>query len=298
VTTGAEPRAALPARIARRAGEYGGFGPAIVLLGGFFAVPLALIVCYSFWQVVDYDVVRSWTLSNYEYLLRVPTYSRTLVATVAIAGIVTAIDLALAFPVAYWLSRYVSDRWQRPLLALMVIPFLSSYLLRIYSWVTILDSNGFANDLLRALGLTDQPVALLYTRASVVVVLVYLYFPFAVLTLHASLRQFDPAQLVAGMDLGASPARAVWSILLPQIRPGITTAAIFVFVPVLGEYLVPQVIGGTSGVMFGNVIAVFFQGGEYTRGAAAALLVTAMVVLLLVVFRRSLELRGTDATHG
>ena len=134
-------------------------------------------------------------------------------------------------------------------------------------------------------------------RSAVIAVLVYMYFPFAVLTLYAPLRNFDMNQLSAAMDLGATRARAIALIMLPQIRPGIATAAIFVFVPVLGEYLVPQLIGGTKAVMYGNITTTFFQGGEYTRGAAAAMLITVVILGLLVTFRRSLELRGTDATN-
>jgi spermidine/putrescine transport system permease protein len=288
----------VPARFAQRVSEYAGFAPAAVLLGLFFGLPLVLIGCYSLWQVVDYEVVREWTFENYDYLFSTGSYSSTLVATFAVSAIVTVLDLVLAFPVAYWLSRYVPDRWQRPLLALMVFPFLASYLLRVYSWAAILDTNGLVNGLLEQAGLVDEPLSLLYTRPSVVVVLVYLYFPFAVLTLYASLRGFDMDQLKAAGDLGASPAKAMGGVLLPQIRPGMTTAAIFVFVPVLGEYLVPQIIGGTGGVMYGNVIATFFQGAQYTRGAAAAMIVTGFIVVLLVVFRRSLELRGPGATRG
>lgn len=285
-------------RGSRRVREYAGFLPAGVLYGVFLGMPLLLIVGYSLWDTVDYEVVRTWTLGNYDYLLTEGGYDRTLLATFWTAGLVTVIDLVLAFPVAYWISTHVPDRWQRPLLALLVVPFLASYLLRVYSWVTILDDNGIVNSALKALGLIEDPVDLLYSRQAVIVVLVYLYFPFAVLTLYSSLRRFDMNQLTAAMDLGASRMRAMRMILLPQIRPGITTATIFVFIPVLGEYLVPQVIGGTAGVMYGNVIATFFQGGQYTRGAAAALLVTSVIVVLLIAFRRSLELRGADVPRG
>jgi spermidine/putrescine transport system permease protein len=288
----------MPRALLKRAGEYAGFAPATILYGVFFGFPLVLIVCYSLWKVVDYEVVHDWTFSNYDYLLGVSVYNRTLLATVWVSAVVTVIDLIVAFPAAYWLSRYVQERWQRPLLGLLVVPFLASYLLRVYAWVTILDDNGLVNSALKTLGLTDQPLSLLYNREAVIVVLVYLYFPFAVLTLYSSLRRFDMAQLTAAMDLGASRMRAIYKVLLPQIRPGITTAAIFVFVPVLGEYLVPQIIGGTDGVMYGNVTATFFQGGEYTRGAAAALIMTAGIVLLLVLFRRSLELRGADVARS
>jgi len=110
-----------------------------------------------------------------------------------------------------------------------------------------------------------------------------------VLTLDASLERFDWDQFKAAMDLGATPRVAITRILLPQIRPGITTAVIFVFIPILGEYLAPQLVGGQRGVMIGNLIVNFFSGAQYTRGAAAALLIAVLIVVLLVVFRRSLE---------
>ncbi len=114
-----------------------------------------------------------------------------------------------------------------------------------------------------------------------VIVLVYLYFPFAALTLYASLERFDWDQLKAAMDLGASAPQAIRRVLLPQIRPGILTAAIFVFIPMLGEYLMPQLVGGTKGVMIGNLITNFFNEAQYTRGAAAALLIAAFIAVLL-----------------
>jgi len=136
----------------------------------------------------------------------------------------------------------------------------------------------------------------LYDRPAVILVLVYLYFPFAALTLYASLERFDWNQFRAAMDLGATPATAVWRILLPQIRPGFTTAVIFVFIPILGEYLTPQLVGGAKGVMIGNLIVNFFQGAQYTRGAAAALLIAGLIVILLAIFRRSLEVEDPYGT--
>src|SRR2546426_452284 len=187
-------------------GEYAGFAPALVLFGVFFLVPLGLIVCYSFWQTVDYNVVHHWTVDNYRYFFSVPTYVSTFWATV---------------------------------------------------WVS---------------------------------------FAAAALTLYASLERFDWNQFRAAMDLGATPGTAMWRILLPQIRPGITTAVIFVFIPILGEYLTPQLVGGAKGVMIGNLIVNFFQGAQYTRGAAAALLIAGLIVILLAIFRRSLEVEDPYGT--
>ena len=209
-------------------------------------------------------------------------------ATLWMSVAATGITLALAFPFSYWLCRYVPRALQKPLLVLVIVPFWTSYLLRMYSWLNILGSRGLINAFLEKLGIIDQPLTLLYTRWSVVVVLVYLYFPFAALTLYSSIDRFDWDQLHAAMDLGASPVKAIRKILVPQIRPGIITAAIFVFIPVLGEYLAPQLIGGPSTPMLGNVIDNFQKEALFARASAIALLIAAFVIVLLILFRKSL----------
>ena len=274
-----------------RLAQYAGFLPALVLFGAFFALPLGLIVAYSFWQTIDYNVVHHWTLDNYRYFFSVSTYIHTMWATVWVSVTATALTIGLAFPFTYWLVRYVRrGALQRLLLVLVILPFWTSYLLRVYSWLNILGDGGAINRFLQWTHLTDHPLSFfLYDRPAVILVLVYLYFPFAVITLYASLERFDWDQFKAAMDLGATPRVAITRILLPQIKPGITTAVIFVFIPILGEYLAPQLVGGAQGVMIGNLIVNFFTGAQYTRGAAAALLIAALIVVLLVVFRRSLE---------
>jgi spermidine/putrescine transport system permease protein len=274
-----------------RIAEYGGLLPAAVLLGGCFGFALVLTVLYSFWQVVDFEVVPDWTLENYRYFFTVDTYVRTFVATLAMVAVATALTLAVAVPFAYWLTRYVSRRWRRRLLIVVVLPFFASYLLRVYAWLGILGQNGAINRFLQTVGVADEPVSiLLFNRPAVVLVLVYLYFPFAVLALYVALEQFDWSQVTAAMDLGATGRVAARRVLLPQIRPGIVTAVIFVSIPMLGEYVTPLLVGGTKGVMIGNLVANFFDTGEYSRGAAAALLIAVFVVAIMVVFRRSLEL--------
>jgi len=295
--------AASPARQGRRPrlghalAEYSGFAPALVLLGLFFLVPLAIIVCYSFWETIDYATVHHWTTDNYHYFFSVTAYVSTMWATLWVAVAATALAIALAFPFAYWLSRYVPKRLRTPLLVLVIVPFWSSYLLRVYSWLTILGEHGVLNRFLQWTGITNHPLGLfLYDRPAVILVLVYLYFPFGALTLYSSIERFDWNQLRAAMDLGASPLTAIFRILVPQIRPGIITAIIFVFIPILGEYLTPQIVGGTGGVMIGNLIVNFFQSAEYTRGAAASLLIALFIVVLLAVFRKSLSSRDAYGT--
>jgi ABC-type spermidine/putrescine transport system permease subunit I len=288
--------AAAPARRARLRkpvtglAAYAGFAPAAVLLGLFFLVPLGIVVCYSFWETIDYATVHVWTLDNYRYFFSVSAYVSTMWATLWVAVLATAIAIGLAFPFAYWLSRYVPQRLRTPLLVLVIVPFWSSYLLRVYSWLTILGEKGVINRFLQWAGITHHPLGVfLYDRPAVILVLVYLYFPFGALTLYSSIERFDWNQLRAAMDLGASPLQAIGRILVPQIRPGIITAVIFVFIPILGEYLTPQIVGGTGGVMIGNLIVNFFQAAEYTRGAAVSLLIAAFIVVLLIIFRKSLS---------
>jgi len=292
VTAAAAPQRRRRIRLGHALSEYSGFAPAVVLLGLFFLVPLGIIVCYSFWETIDYSTVHHWTTGNYSYFFSVGAYVSTMWATVWVSVVATALAIALAFPFAYWLSRYVPKRLRTPLLVLVIVPFWSSYLLRVYSWLTILGEHGVLNRFLQWTGITNHPLGLfLYDRPAVILVLVYLYFPFGALTLYSSIERFDWNQLRAAMDLGASPLTAIFRILVPQIRPGIITAVIFVFIPVLGEYLTPQIVGGTGGVMIGNLIVNFFQSAEYTRGAAASLLIAAFIVLLLAVFRKSLSSR-------
>jgi len=269
--------------------------PVAVYFGLFFVVPFALIVCFSFWVDSNYTVVHHWTIENYRYFASQSVYVHTMWSTLWVALASTAITLGLAFPFSYWLARYVPRGLQKLLLVLVIVPFWTSYLLRVYSWLNILGDNGLINTTLQKLGLIDQPLSLLYHRWTVVVVLVYLYFPFAALTLYSSIDRFDWDQLLAAMDLGASPVTALRRILIPQIRPGITAAVIFVLIPILGEYLAPQIVGGTDGIMIGNQIDEFQKYALYARAASLSLLVAAFIVLLLILFRRSL---GTREAYG
>jgi ABC-type spermidine/putrescine transport system permease subunit I len=272
--------------------QYLGFAPAMVLFGLFFAAPMALIVGYSFWTQEGYKVVSHWTFANYQAVFNTPVYVNTFLVTLWMTAAATALTLAVAFPFAYWLARYVGRRWQRPLLFLVILPFWVSYLLRVTAWTIILGNEGALSRLLGLVGLST-PSWLLYDRPAVIFVLVYLYFPFAALTLFAALERFDWRQMHAAMDLGATHPRAIRKVMLPQIKPGITTAVIFVFIPILGEYLTPELVGGTRGVMIGNLVDNFFQEAQYAEGAAIAILIAAVVVILLLVFRRSLEVGET-----
>ncbi len=290
----AEPGpAGAPVRRARlgplaRLSQYLGFTPAAILFGVFFGAPMVMIVAYSFWTQNGYSIEARWTFANYQTIFSTPVYIDTFLTTLWMTAAATAGTLAIAFPFAYWLARYVRRSLQRPLLFLVIVPFWVSYLLRVTSWTIILGSQGGLAHLLGVFGL-NTPSWFLYDRPAVIFVLMYLYFPYAALTLYSALERFDWRQVRAARDLGATQARALRTVMLPQIRPGITTAVIFVFIPILGEYLTPQLVGGTRGVMIGNLIDNFFEEAQYAQGATVSVLIAAVVVVLLIVFRRSLE---------
>ena len=273
------------------------FIPAGLLLIGLFFVPLGVMLVFSFWQTAaNLDVVPDWTLQNYANFFENATYVRTLLKTLAIGVGVTIVSLIGAFAVAYFLARYVSRRWARIALLIIIVPFWTSYLLRVYSWQAILGEQGALNQVLMGLGLISAPSRLLvYNDIGTFIVLTYVYLPFAILVLYASLERFDYTQLTAAQDLGASPSRAFRYILLPQIRPGLITAAIFVFIPILGEFLTPSMVGGASGLLIANLIQTFFKNALVPQGAALGLLIVAFVTVLLITFRKYLRVEDVYA---
>jgi spermidine/putrescine transport system permease protein len=212
------------------------------------------------------------------------------------AAAVTAGGLATALPFTYFLVRYVSRRWQRIILLAVIIPFWTSYLLRVYAWQAILGERGALNQVLMGLGILDEPSRLfVYNDIAVFIVLVYVYFPFAALALYAALEKFDFNQLHAAQDLGARPDQAFRHILIPQIRSGIITACIFVFIPILGEFLTPTLVGGVQGSLIANLVVNFFRGAQISQGAAFAIVIALFVTALLIIFRKYLRIEDVVA---
>jgi spermidine/putrescine transport system permease protein len=252
---------------------------------------------FSLWSTdANLDIVPVWSLENYQNFFANPAYVRSLVRTMIMGVGVTIACLISAFAVAYFLARYVSRRWARLALLAIIVPFWTSYLLRVYSWQAILGEKGALNQVLMGLGLIDEPTLLFaYNDLGLFIVLVYVYVPFAALVLYASLERFDFTQLTAAQDLGASPVRAFRHVLLPQIRPGLITAAIFVFIPILGEFLTPSMVGGASGLLIANLVATFFKNALIPEGAAVGFMIAAFVLVLLIVFRKYLRVEDVYA---
>jgi len=273
--------------------------PGAIALLVLFIGPMLFMLVFSFWETdLDFNLVPNWNVDNYLRFFTVPTYLRTLAKTLVMASAVTLAGLAAALPFTYFLVRYVSRRWQRLILLAVIVPFWTSYLLRVYAWQAILGERGALNQVLIFLGIIDQPSRLfVYNDIGVFVVLLYVYFPFAALALYASLEKFDFGQLHAAQDLGARPDQAFRHILLPQIRAGIITACIFIFIPILGEFLTPTVVGGVQGTLIANLVVNFFRGAQIAEGAALGIVIALFVTALLVVFRKYLRLEDV-VTRG
>lgn len=280
--------------------DYGRLAPAVpgaIALFLLFLAPMAFMLVFSFWRTdVDFNLVPDWNINNYTKFFTVPTYLRTFLKTMLMAAAVTAAGLAAALPFTYFLVRYVSRRRQRLVLLAVIVPFWTSYLLRVYAWQAILGEKGALNQALQALGILDEPSRLfVYNDVGVFIVLVYVYFPFAALALYAALEKFDFSQLHAAQDLGARPDQAFRHILVPQIRSGIITACIFMFIPILGEFLTPTLVGGVQGSLIANLVVNFFRGAQIAQGAAFAIIIAVFVTGLLVVFRKYLRIEDVVA---
>ncbi len=284
--------------IGARLGRGAPFLPGFAMLVFLFLIPLVIMLAYSLWRTNDnFDLVREWNLNNYLRFFNQPTYLRTLGKTILMGAAVTFACLSVGLTFTYFLVRYVSRRWQRLILLAVIVPFWTSYLLRVYAWQAILGETGALNQFLMATGLIKEPSTLfVYNDLSVFVVVSYVYFPFAVLALYAALEKFDFTQLNAAQDLGARPDQAFRHILLPQIRPGIITACIFVFIPILGEFLTPTLVGGGSGALIANLIVNFTRQAQYPEGAALAIVIATFVTILLIIFRRYLRVEDVVAS--
>jgi spermidine/putrescine transport system permease protein len=268
-----------------------GFIPISVLLLVFFLAPMIVMVLYSLWTMEGFNVVPIWTLEHYIRFFTAGLYLNVLLKTFSISLVVTSLALLFGYPFAFVLVRYVGKRWQVPLLLLVIIPFWTSYLLRVYAWMGILGRKGLINELLMFLGLIKEPLSfLLYNNFSVTLVFLYLYLPFAIITLYASIEKFDFTQISAAMDLGAPPWRAFVEIMLPQTKQGVITAFLFIFIPMLGEYIAPKLVGGTTGTMMAILIVNLFRGFQLPAGAAVALSIAVLITIILIIFRRYLRI--------
>ena len=218
----------------------------------FFIVPIAIILLYSFMEkALHGGVVYKFSLEAYDAIFN-PVFAKVAFTTLWISVLATLITILIALPCAYYMAR---SRRKTLMLFLVIIPFWTNFLIRIYAWIAILGNSGFLNNFILGLGLRETYIQFLYTQYTVVMVLVYSYLPYAILPLYSTIEKFDFSLLEAARDLGASHFQALRKVLLPNIRAGIVTAVLFTFIPTFGAYAVPQLVGGHDSFMLGNIIA-------------------------------------------
>jgi len=262
--------------------------PPLLWVAVFLLIPYAILFCYSFWQVSPLQViVHNWTLANYKKLLTEPTYLQVLFRSMRIAGAVTALALLLGYPLAYFLS-FRATRRKDLFYQLVIIPLWVSYLVRGYAWKTILGSDGVLNGFLQYLHITNHPVEFfLYSPFAVILTLTHIYTPFTFLPIYASLEHIPRNLIEASQDLGASPARTFWRVILPLSLPGVLAGATFAFVLTLGDFLAPLLVGGPSGIMISNIVVTLFGAAyDWPLGAAISLCMLVLVVALLFLVER------------
>ncbi|MFN3460118.1 MAG: ABC transporter permease [Oceanibaculum sp.] len=236
------------------------------------AVPLALMVAYSFWSQSYVTLDTSFTLKNYQDVFTREIYRILFLRSVAISAMVTLITVLLAYPIAYFVAFDVK-RHKLLWLILLTLPFWTSYLLRVFSWKVILGYNGVINSGLMSLGLISEPLQfLLYNPFAVVVTLAHAWAAFAILPIYVSLEKIDRTLLEAATDLGDGPVRRFFRVTLPLSMPGVIAASVLIFIPTVGDYVTPTLVGGTGGVMIANIIqAQFGRANNWPLGSALAI---------------------------
>lgn len=260
--------------------------PAIIWLGLFFLVPLISVLIVSFLSRGRGGAgVLPFTLANYERVLSV--FSGVLLDSVWIAFITTIFCLLIGYPLAFWIATR-RNAWVRQIALFMIIlPFWTNFLVRTYALQTILGREGTINSFLGSLGAISEPIPLLNTTFAVLIGLIYGYLPFMVLPIYATVERFEFRMVEAAHDLGANDWSAFWRIVLPLTLPGVIAGFILVFIPTIGAFVTPDLLGGTQGIMIGNLINQQFKGqGNQPLGSALSMVLMAMVMIALLVYVR------------
>jgi putrescine transport system permease protein len=273
-------------------------------LAAFFLLPFLIVLKISFSQtaiaqppyVPVLDLAAGWeglkaffaalSLDSYATMLSDSLYAWSYWKSIQVAAISTAILLLIGYPVAYALAR-APRRWQATLVLLVVLPFWTSFLIRVYAWINILQHDGLLNRALLALRIVDAPVSWLATDYAVYLGIVYSYFPFMVLPLYAALEKLDLTLLEAAADLGAPPWRTFFAVTVPLSAPGIVAGALLCFIPIVGEFVIPDLLGSSSTAMIGQTLwAEFFANRDWPVASAVAIVLLAILVTPITIYRQ------------
>ncbi|MGB5624573.1 MAG: ABC transporter permease subunit [Woeseiaceae bacterium] len=262
----------------------------------FFLAPFAIILKISladpviaqppFTPTFDANGDLAASADNFRFLLTDKLYAITYLRSIVMAGAATILCLALGFPMAYGIARSASTT-RSLLLLLIVLPFWISFLLRVYAWMGLMNNYGVINNLLMWLGVIDQPIQLMYTDFAIFVGLTYSYLPFMILPLYATLERMDLDLVEAAQDLGASRTRAFWDVTWPLARPGIIAGCLLVFIPAMGEYVIPYLLGGSESLLIGRVLFdEFFVNRDWPLASAVAIVLLLLLVVPIVLLQR------------
>jgi putrescine transport system permease protein len=237
--------------------------------------------------------LASLSLDNFRLLFSDNLYVLSYLRSVAVAGISTAILLLIGYPIAYGMSR-LPQRWQSVAMMLVIVPFWTSFLIRIYAWINILQHDGLLNKILLGLHLISTPVVWLSTDSAMVIGIVYSYLPFMILPLYATLAKMDPALLEAASDLGSSPQAAFWLVTFPLSLPGVGAGVLLCFIPIVGEFVIPDLLAGSNSMMIGQTLWLeFFTNRDWPVASAVAVVLLALLLVPLAFYdrlqRRQLE---------
>lgn len=267
-------------------------GPISLWITIFVIAPLVVILYFSFLKIVPSGkIVHTFTLGNYRGLLE-PKYLQIFLRTLIYAFGTNMVCLLIGYPLAYWIVKY-GGRWKTFLVFLVILPSWTCYLIRLYALKALIGRAGLINNTLLNLDLISYPLNILYTPYAVVLGLIYTWIPFMVLPIYASLEGLDPALLEAAVDLGATPLQRFFTVTLPLTKGGIIAGTILVFIPSLGEWLVPLLLGGAKVMMAGNLVALhFIKAGNIPAGSSIATALTAIVILIIYL---SIKLGGEEA---
>jgi len=269
--------------------------PATLWLGLFFLAPLLIVLVYSFGTSGVYGgITLGFNPANYLKVFD-PLYLEIVGRTFVLAALNTLLCLLLGYPLAYYIA--MKARRRRNLLILLVmVPFWTSFLIRAYAWVVILGGNGVANKTLQFLGILDEPANLIFTPGAVAVGMAYAYLPFMILPLYAALEKFDVRLKEAAQDLGASKWHTFWRVTFPLSMPGVIAGSILVFIPSAGEFVIPDLLGGSRTVMVGNLVQQqFLQARDWAFGSALAMILAALLLAAILFYVRRV---GTEKLEG
>jgi putrescine transport system permease protein len=236
-------------------------------------------------------------LGNYAFLWEDPLYVAAYLNSLKVAAVSTVLCLLIGYPMAYAIARAPAG-WRIVLLMLVILPFWTSFLIRVYAWIGLLQGNGLINHLLLSLGLIDQPLVLLHSNFAVYLGIVYSYLPFMILPLYATLVRMDLTLLEAAADLGSPPWKSFLTVTLPLSLPGVVAGSLLVFIPAVGEFVIPDLLGGPDSLMIGKVLwTEFFSNRDWPVASAVAVAMLLIILVPLLLFQRVEEREATEPTR-